>query len=245
MDAKKVIKERRNKVGKTNEIKAYTDIIDMAKEVVGHAYNPFKQNFNKIDKLVEELIDNTDDKMTFMGEIKRLGEKDSYLLQHSLGVSMLCIVTGKWMGLKAEYLHQLGLAGMVHDIGKIYIDEKILLKPDKLTTEEFDIVKRHVMYGYLICSSELRLDSEVCKAVLEHHERLDGSGYLKYKEGEINWMAEIIAVADSIDAMSTERVYSSKKPYKTVMKEIMSGARNNKYNKEVVELMRTKIKGTE
>ncbi|QOX65215.1 diguanylate cyclase [Anoxybacterium hadale] len=139
--------------------------------------------------------------------INTLHEKNYREEQHSKRVSELCQKIGKVMGLSEIDIHKLKVVGLLHDIGKIAIGEGILNKPGRLSDLEFIEIKRHPDIGYRILSaSDEMLDLAEC--IWAHHERWDGGGYPKGLSGtEIPQLSRIIAVADSYDAMTSERPY--------------------------------------
>ena len=111
------------------------------------------------------------------------------------------------MGLSEEQLQTLRIAGLLHDVGKIAVPDRILQKPGRLDAEEFEIIKQHVVLGELIIK-DLPNISEVLAAVGSHHERIDGSGYPRGLKGdEIPILGRILAVADAYSAMTTNRPY--------------------------------------
>ena len=119
----------------------------------------------------------------------------------------MAVKIGKYLGLEMSRIDELKIAADLHDIGKIGISEEILLKPGKLTEDEYKIIKTHSEKGYRIikASSELK---EVAESVLYHHERLDGRGYpIGLKGEEIPLLSRIISVCDSYDVMTSDRVY--------------------------------------
>ncbi len=127
---------------------------------------------------------------------------------HSIKVSEICKDIATKMGYNAHDVDQIRTAGLMHDIGKIDIDGKILNKPQKLNEDEWNEIKRHPEKGYRILSLVDQF-TEIAKYVLEHHERWDGTGYLRGLKGEeISLPARIITVADSYDAMTTDRSYA-------------------------------------
>ena len=141
--------------------------------------------------------------------IAALHEKNKREEQHSHRVGDLAVSLGKAIGLTADCLAELKMLGLLHDIGKIAIDEKILNKAGALTKYEFDEIKRHPEVGYRILSSVEEL-TEIAEYILYHHERWDGSGYPKgLKSEEIPLQSRIIAIADAYDAMTSERPYRS------------------------------------
>lgn len=146
---------------------------------------------------------------TISAIINTLHEKNKREEQHSHRVSEYCNFLGMVMNLPDGEIQELKTAGLLHDIGKIAIDENILNKPDKLTGEEWEELKRHPEISYRILSSVNDM-SEIAECVLAHHERWDGTGYPKGLKGnEIPLKSRIIAIADSYDAMTSERSYRS------------------------------------
>lgn len=136
-----------------------------------------------------------------------LYEKSSREMLHSQRVSELCKAIASEMQLSKDAINQIGAAGLMHDIGKMGIDEKILNKQGQLNFEEWQEIQRHPEIGYRILSSSNEF-SEMSKYVYEHHERWDGKGYPKKLKGEeISIQARIIGVADAYDAMTGDRSY--------------------------------------
>lgn len=126
---------------------------------------------------------------------------------HSLNVAIISRIIGKWLHFSNEELDTLTLAGLLHDIGKTKIPDKVLNKDGKLTDEEFQMIRNHPKYGYDILKSQ-PLNSHIKKAALMHHERCDGSGYpMGLTMEEIDDYALIIAIADVYDAMTAARSY--------------------------------------
>jgi len=133
---------------------------------------------------------------------------DEYTFTHSLNVSILAVLFGKHQGLDRTSLRQVGIAGMFHDIGKARIPDAILNKPGKLTEAEFAVMKGHPLEGYGLLRNEPDMTPEMLRAVLEHHERCDGTGYPRGLKGpEIGRFSRIISVVDVYDALTSRRVY--------------------------------------
>lgn len=136
-----------------------------------------------------------------------LEKRDPYTAGHERRVTDLAITIGKEMGLEAERLAGLRLASMVHDIGKIQIPIEILIKPGRLTTTEFDLIKLHSVAGYEILK-DIRFPWPIAEIVRQHHEMLDGSGYPQgLRDEAILKEARILTVADIVEAMSSHRPY--------------------------------------
>jgi diguanylate cyclase (GGDEF)-like protein len=136
-----------------------------------------------------------------------LHEKNPRIEKHSKRVSQLCQQIGIAMELPEIEIYELKVSGLLHDIGKIAIEEHVLNKSEQLTEQEWNEIKRHSDIGFRILSSSPEM-AEIAQFVLYHHERFDGTGYPRgLKLEEIPLLSRIIAVADSYDAMVNERVY--------------------------------------
>lgn len=156
--------------------------------------------------------------------ISTLHEKNKREEQHSHRVSALCKSMGKALGLPESEIKELKTVGLLHDIGKIAIEENILNKKGKLTDDEWEQIKRHPEIGYRILSTVNHM-SEMAQYVLAHHEKWDGSGYPKCLKGqEIPLQSRIITIADAYDAMTSERSYRSALPKKVAIEELQKNA---------------------
>lgn len=128
--------------------------------------------------------------------------------EHIRRVSEYMRILGNASGFEKEYVDKLSVAAMMHDIGKLMISEEILDKPDKLTDEEYAIMKNHVLYGEALlakCPGDIM---QIAKTIaLEHHERWDGSGYLGMKGENISYISRLMAVCDVFDALTSQRYY--------------------------------------
>jgi HD-GYP domain-containing protein (c-di-GMP phosphodiesterase class II) len=139
--------------------------------------------------------------------VSTLDAKDAYTRGHSERVALVARRIGTYLGLPEEDLRNIYLSGLLHDIGKIGVDDQILRKPGQLTAEEFAQIKRHPVIGYNILAG-LRNLQAVLPGVRHHHEAFSGTGYPDGLSGdEIPLMARILAVADSYDAMISDRPY--------------------------------------
>lgn len=126
---------------------------------------------------------------------------------HSLNVALISNVIGRWLNFSQNDLENITLAGLLHDIGKIFIPSSIITKPAKLTAEEYDTVKQHTVRGYQILMDK-NIDERIKKTALMHHERCDGSGYpYGLHADQIEPFARLVAIADVYDAMTCARVY--------------------------------------
>ena len=155
-----------------------------------------------------KLLEKKSIKSSIINSLKKsLQEKSFETNEHTERVSKYAKAIGKKMNLKKDELDELMLTAQLHDIGKIGIDEQILMKPGKLTIDEFEIMKTHAEKGYRIINASSDLDT-IAKYVLGHHEKWDGSGYpLGLKGVEIPLISRIINVVDSYDVMTNNRPY--------------------------------------
>lgn len=165
--------------------------------------------------------------------IRKVNDKDMYTRDHSIRVQEYSFLIAKIMKLKGERLECLQFASLFHDLGKIKISNEILNKPGKLTNEEFDIIKTHSYHGSIIVK-DLYFKS-LDKIILQHHERLDGSGYPNGLAGdEILLEASIISVADTYDAMTTDRPYRKALSNEVAAQELID-FKNIHYREDVVD----------
>jgi putative nucleotidyltransferase with HDIG domain len=133
--------------------------------------------------------------------------RDPYTAGHQRRVARLAAAMAGAMGFPAERVDGVYMAGLIHDIGKIQVPAEILTKPGRLTKTEFDIIKTHCQVGFDIIH-DIRFQWPIAQVVVQHHERVDGSGYPAGLSGEaVIPEARIIAVADVVEAMASHRPY--------------------------------------
>lgn len=166
--------------------------------------------------------------------IHTLHEKNKREEAHSYRVSAICEAMGEVLGLSADEIKELKNVGLLHDIGKIAVDELMLNKPGKLTVEEWNEMARHPEIGYRILSTVNDM-AEMAEHVLAHHERWDGSGYPKGLKGhEIPLQARIITLADAFDAMTSDRPYRKALSQQTAINELVHNA-GTQFDPQLVE----------
>jgi putative nucleotidyltransferase with HDIG domain len=153
------------------------------------------------------LLSNLDEITSALSDFVQ--SRDPYTAGHQRRVAELARAIAVEMGLSERRVKGLHTIGILHDVGKIAIPPSILNKPGKLSPEEFEIIKNHVRLGYEILT-RVELPWQIGKAVLQHHERLDGSGYpAGLQDNEIILETKILSVADVVEAMSSHRPYRS------------------------------------
>ncbi|MBI3614893.1 MAG: HD-GYP domain-containing protein [Candidatus Omnitrophica bacterium] len=152
--------------------------------------------------------------------VETVAARDSYLSEHSHNVASYARVIAQELGFSEERIHHLIHGCRLHDLGKIAIPDAILLKPGPLTPEEFEIIKQHPTWGAKILEP-LTFMRDVTEMVHQEHERWDGAGYPRGLRGEqIRLEARIIAVADTIDAMTSDRPYRKRVSLETACAEL-------------------------
>lgn len=144
-----------------------------------------------------------------------------YLIRHLLNVKNYSLSIGISLNLDRKSLEDLEVASLYHDIGKVRIPKEILNKPSKLTHDEMDIMKLHIFYGAIILKNK-GFKNNIIRSVLCHHEKYDGTGYLKLNNNNIPLFSKIISIADAYDAMVDRRIYQKKKTKDEAMREIIN-----------------------
>ena len=140
--------------------------------------------------------------------LSRLKTADNYTYLHSVSVCVLMIALGRQLGMKDDMLKQVGIAGLLHDVGKVFIPDEVLNKPGKLTDEEFNIVKTHPVKGWEFLKNSGEVNDLILDVCRHHHERVDGMGYPDKLSGEaLTLFARMGAVCDVYDAITSNRSY--------------------------------------
>lgn len=182
------------------------------KNEIGQLAHDFNTMAEHIQQYINELRRAAEEnRMLFLGTVRALAEaidgKDAYTRGHSERVMKYSVLIAQYMSLSEEEIEDIRIAGILHDVGKIGIDDKILKKPAALTDDEFKIMKQHPQIGAKIMS-EIPQMKRFIPGMFYHHECLDGRGYpLGLRGDQIPMMARIISVADVFDAMTTNRPY--------------------------------------
>lgn len=167
--------------------------------------------------------------------LARIKNSDHYTAEHSLRVSILSIALGKELGIPLYQLEQIGVCGMLHDVGKIKVPNEILNKPGALTAEELRIMQSHAAEGRKLLMSNQQITPATVDVAYSHHERLDGKGYPRGLDASrIPYFAKVIAVADSYDAINSDRVYSKGKSSLESLR-ILLDAVNCHFDEAIVE----------
>lgn len=200
------------------------------------------QSFNLMTDQVERYIKDlqasvAENRELFLGTVKSLAAaidgKDPYTRGHSERVSRFSIAIAQRLGLPDDEVEKIRISAVLHDVGKIGIDDVILKKPAALTDEEFEIMKQHPQKGYKIMS-HIPAMKEFLPGMYMHHEMINGQGYPQGLKGdEIPLMARIVSVADTFDAMTTDRPYQQALKFEDAVERIKSFV-GTRYDERVV-----------
>jgi len=156
-----------------------------------------------VDEISQSIARNSNAMLT----VTRMKSKDDYTYLHSVAVCALMIALGKQINYQGNF-HSLGMAGLLHDVGKMAIPDEILNKPGKLTDEEFKIIQDHPRSGWEILKNSDDVDEIALDVCLHHHERVDGNGYPdKLSSDKLSLVARMAAVCDVYDAITSNRCY--------------------------------------
>lgn len=234
-----------------------TKLVEAAKNISGGNYSEkvphatitelddLSETFNVMSGKIEDQIVNlanaaAENRELFEGTVKALAAaidgKDKYTRGHSERVARISVAIGKRLDLPAEELETLRMSALLHDIGKIAIDDAILKKPAALTDEEYEIMKTHPQRGYKIMS-QIPAMKDFLPGMYMHHEMVNGQGYPQGLKGdEIPMQAKIVSVADTFDAMTIDRPYSKGMDLASALERLRSFV-GTRYQHEVVEAL--------
>lgn len=195
------------------------DELPRAKEIKNNVSNAVKNVFNdarmgkaieltevkdQVNNIVESIFRNRDALLC----LASLKDYDNYTFIHSVNVSILAVSFGRHLNLSKSQLMNIGLGGLLHDIGKTQIPESILNKPGKYTDEEYNIMKRHVSLGIELLNKHDNIPHDAMLFTAQHHERYNGTGYPQRLYGEkISMIGQIGSISDVYDAITYDRVY--------------------------------------
>lgn len=194
-----------------SDLSFMSDVLPKLMSEVNEFFNSVNSgvlNKDCLFRLTETIKNNSINNPLFVSNMNKYSYSNEYLNIHSLNVAFLSVSLGKKLGFTDDRLKNITLSGFLHDIGKIFLDQTILNKSGKLTNNEFNEIKKHSVLGYKFVSENLEVDSEVLSGILEHHERVDGSGYPRGLKGDkISYFAKIMGIVDSYDAITNDTVY--------------------------------------
>jgi HD-GYP domain-containing protein (c-di-GMP phosphodiesterase class II) len=167
-----------------------------------------KVDQNSMAPLVDDLVESIYNNSNAMLCLNRIRDRDSYTFQHSVSVCTLTTAFGKHLNLPKNASKHIAVGALLHDLGKMYIPNEVLNKPDKLTPAEFDIMKSHVLQAKKAFKDYDSITAAAESVIMQHHEKYDGSGYpYRLKGEEISQIGLMGAIVDVYDALTADRVY--------------------------------------
>jgi len=188
--------------------KVFEADIDMLKSAISDVIN--NDAPLEVEHLLSQtmqLISDSTNYVSVFDMLHNMREYDDCTYVHSVNVALICNVFSRWLRMSAEEAKLATLCGLLHDVGKLMIPDDIIKKPGKLTSQEYQTVKKHCQEGYKILGAT-SLSKHVKNSAIMHHERCDGSGYPYGITAErIDPYAKMVAIADVYDAMTSARVY--------------------------------------
>lgn len=190
----------------------YNEAFSEAKDSLTHSLNDIADRNAQVDvdKMFEttaDILQHADTSYQVFDMLHNMRHFDDSTYAHSLNVSIICNIMGKWLNMPEDDIKVLTVAGLMHDIGKLLMPAEIITKPGKLTPEEYTIIKQHPKRGYELLASQ-NLDPRISYSALFHHEKCDGSGYpFGIDATKIPPFAKIVCIVDIYEAMTADRVY--------------------------------------
>lgn len=220
----------RNNISKHREadpakVKLAESVKKRVSEGIQYLYNNSNaENFaDTTDTINKNLIKAINDNAAIAVDINSLKTSDEYTFKHSVDVATMSMIIAKKQGFSQQDIYNIGIAGLLHDMGKSKIPLEILNKPARLTDEEFAVMKQHALLGYRILKEKDEFSTAISLAVLQHHEKMNGKGYpLGVTSEKISPYAKILSVVDVYDALVTERPYKKALSQRTAVEMIMA-----------------------
>lgn len=200
----------KNTVADRNKVQLTQMVKERVNEGVQFLFNNTNSNtfLDTTNRIAKDLMRAITENDAIAVDIDALKVSDEYTFKHSVDVATMSMIIAKKHGFSDKEIYEIGIAGLLHDIGKTQIPPEILNKPARLTPEEFTVMKQHSLYAYNILKEKENLSDAIRLGVLQHHEKINGTGYpLGVPKEKICLHARILAIADIYDALITERPY--------------------------------------
>ena len=181
-----------------------------------------------VDTLADGLLGSVFRNKDALSCLGRIRQKDSYLLEHSVNLSVLMSVFGKARDVARSTLHKAVVGALLHDIGKVLVPNTVLQKPSKLSDQEFEKMKAHATYSHDLLMSTPGISDLTIEVASQHHERMDGSGYPNGLKGEeISIYGRMVAIVDVYDAITADRCYHKGMPPTAALKKLLEWSGNH------------------
>ncbi|MCC7179814.1 MAG: HD domain-containing protein [Acidobacteria bacterium] len=212
----------------------YVEASAVAEEVWEAAKNEGAPDPRQARTLIEQLSQAVAQNRTALLALTALKEYDNYTFTHMVNVSILTMAQARALGIDGTLLREFGLAGLMHDIGKVRTPAEILRKPDRLTEDEMSVMRRHVVDGAEILRRTPEIPSIAPVVAFEHHLRADGTGYpVGVSRAKLNLATMLCSIADVYDAMRSQRAYQGSLPTERIL-EVMRRADGHQFDQHLV-----------
>ena len=212
----------------------YAEASSVAEEVWEAARTEGQPDAREAHNLIEQLSQAVAQNRTALLALTALKEYDNYTFTHMVNVSILTMAQARALGIDGALLREFGLAGLMHDIGKVRTPAEILRKPDRLTDDEMIIMRRHVVDGAEILRRTPEIPSIAPVVAFEHHLRSDGTGYpVGVSRPRLNLATMLCSIADVYDAMRSQRAYQGSLPTERIL-EVMKRADGHQFDQHLV-----------
>ncbi len=233
----------KSRVEDKSKVTLSTEVIKRVGEGVQYLYeNVESDNFlEATNNVTGELVKAIESNHAVAVDINLIKVSDEYTFKHSVDVATMSLIIGRNYGLSEDELREIGIAGLLHDLGKSNIPLEVLNKPGKLDDDEFALMKQHSLFGFKILKEKGTFSDNILKGVLQHHEKMNGKGYpLGVGAEAISRLARVISVADIYDALVTERPYKKGFPKRDAL-EMIFGMSTELDNKAISSFMNSVI----
>jgi HD-GYP domain-containing protein (c-di-GMP phosphodiesterase class II) len=213
-----------NVISDTLKYKAKADVQSLYISIQNKTESRAHNQLDLISRVISDIVDEILYNRKLMVNVVDLRTFDDYTFSHSVNVAVLSVVMGTVLGLNRTRLNELAMGALIHDIGKVFIDRRIINKAGRLTPEEFTEMKKHSEKGYNYLRAHSQVSEQSLKAVLLHHEQYNGNGYPFGFSGEqIDFFGRIVCVADVYDALTSDRPYRRAMLPSDAMEYVMGG----------------------
>lgn len=222
-----------------SNIKDLAEVKKVTLEIMPNLFNDLlegdKRNLKKSVNMIEELVGDIVNQNSININLYEVKIYDNYTYVHCVDTSVMSIYLGNCLGLNHSEVKDLGISALFHDIGKIRIPNEIINKESGLTENEFELIKKHPIYGKEILEKSGLFSERIINGVLHHHERVDGKGYpYGLDRDKISDYGKIITVSDVFTAVSANRSYRKKFDPKEAYELILSGM-GSRFDKKIIE----------
>ncbi len=209
--------------------------LDELKEIYSQIKKHKQINIRGIEDIVKGFVKGFRQEINPLGILASLKSSHEYTFTHVTNVGILTMSQAERLGFTGEHLHQIGVASLLHDVGKLFIPDEILSKASKLTSDEREVIETHTVKGARYLMGLEGIPKLAVLAALEHHLKYDGTGYPTIKTGwKPNIVSQMISVADVFDAMRSKRSYQEAMPMSRI-EEVMHTGKGKSFNPQLVD----------